>query len=450
MSTQFRIVLTVIFGLVFVSLGTYFVLKLQGFVFDPTIMSFSRTGGISLHVSPRDATFLLDGVIISESPSIIQDTLYINDLLPGRYHIIGEKDGYANWEKYLSVSPGFVSETIEAKLWMNPMPSSSFSLSFNSPIQRFFPTRYGVIYEFAAGSVRLDTGALKGARVVSLSQGFDRVITESSPTFFYTDLRRPESALNVNGLSSLLLLQSSLTPPNSSLSRVFFDPTDDDKLILLFGSSLYSLDVADQTIGEITPTFGARILPELSQVFEEYFFGVNTEGRLVVVNTVKKDVSILPITHPVSSFEIISESSIIFLTSSNELYLFDVLDQASIFLGKDVSTYSVSPDKNKVLTLSLRGGVLLLSLDSNILEAEGVARSSPILFHSREPVNSISFFDQFHFLFSRGGSLYIGEADKEQFSNVALVCKDVSEYEFFEDGVYVVDKNEDELLRFDL
>lgn len=88
---------------------SYFVIMYaQGYKYSFSENRFLRTGAISLKVNINARVFLNDQ--LEGGTSFFGNSLSIDRLLPGKYRLSLQKDGYSTWFKTITVEEGIVSD----------------------------------------------------------------------------------------------------------------------------------------------------------------------------------------------------------------------------------------------------------------------------------------------------------------------------------------------------
>jgi fructose-specific component phosphotransferase system IIB-like protein len=92
----------------FLIFGPILVFYSLGYRFDFEKKKVTKTGGIFIKALPKEVTISIDGKKRKTDP--IFGSVLIENLLPKKYKIRVEKDGYLSWEKELEVEEGRVAE----------------------------------------------------------------------------------------------------------------------------------------------------------------------------------------------------------------------------------------------------------------------------------------------------------------------------------------------------
>ena len=119
----------------FCLIAPYLVFYSQGYRFDFEKKKFVQTGGIFLKVLPRQAEVYLNEKLAKKTDPLFGSAL-IENLLPRKYKVRVEKEGYHPWEKFLEVKEREV--TAARNIILIPR-----ELNFNllvSNVEKFWPS----------------------------------------------------------------------------------------------------------------------------------------------------------------------------------------------------------------------------------------------------------------------------------------------------------------------
>jgi hypothetical protein len=109
MKKRTRTILFLIFFLLFFIISGSILLYIQGYRFDFKNRKFKKTGGLFLKIFPKQAKVYLDDKFLKKTDFIF-GTVLIENLLPKKYKVRVEKEGYFPWEKSLEIKENEVAE----------------------------------------------------------------------------------------------------------------------------------------------------------------------------------------------------------------------------------------------------------------------------------------------------------------------------------------------------
>ncbi|MDD5145898.1 MAG: hypothetical protein PHF44_03610 [Candidatus Pacebacteria bacterium] len=109
MSRKTRTILFSVFVFLFFIISPVAVLYSQGYRFDFANKKITKTGGIFLKISPKQADIYIDGKPLKKT-DFFSGSALLGNLLPKTYKISVKKDGFQIWEKNLEVQGKEVTE----------------------------------------------------------------------------------------------------------------------------------------------------------------------------------------------------------------------------------------------------------------------------------------------------------------------------------------------------
>jgi hypothetical protein len=109
MKKRTRTILFLIFFFLFFIISGSILLYIQGYRFDFKNRKFKKTGGLFLKIFPKQANVYLDDKFLKKTDFIF-GTVLIENLLPKKYKVRVEKEGYFPWEKSLEIKENEVAE----------------------------------------------------------------------------------------------------------------------------------------------------------------------------------------------------------------------------------------------------------------------------------------------------------------------------------------------------
>jgi hypothetical protein len=115
MTKRTRTILFSFFVSLFLVAAPLLVLHSQGYRFDLESKRIVRTGGLYFKVSPKVAEIKVNGED-SRKTGYLTGSLLRDNLIPGSYNVLIEKEGYHSWEKTLEVAGKMVTEAKDVLL----------------------------------------------------------------------------------------------------------------------------------------------------------------------------------------------------------------------------------------------------------------------------------------------------------------------------------------------
>lgn len=156
-----------IMSFVFIFLTPLIVFYSVGYKFDPASSKFLKTGLISIKTFPRGVDVFLNAQKTGDATPCV-----LRGLLPKKYFVVLEKEGFYSYEMQVYVRPSFVSEL---DVVLVPKEKNIERLKFNFNVYRFFVSKQyfgGKIVFFAdKGIFILDTDFKNIQKVSSIDLG---------------------------------------------------------------------------------------------------------------------------------------------------------------------------------------------------------------------------------------------------------------------------------------
>lgn len=112
MTHSFRTKLFILFVALFCVIGGGLLLYTQGYRVDLTTWRVQKTGALYIETSVHPVSIELNNQPYEDKSSFIQRGTFIPTVLPKRYRLVIKKDGYAPYEKNISIVPGQVTRLL--------------------------------------------------------------------------------------------------------------------------------------------------------------------------------------------------------------------------------------------------------------------------------------------------------------------------------------------------
>lgn len=102
MNKRNRLILIIIFSVIFLAIAPELVFYALGYKFDFANKKFVSTGGIYIKILTPNTQVFVDGRQ-KKNFSIFDNSILIQGLLPKKYEFSVKKDGYYSWQKHLEI-----------------------------------------------------------------------------------------------------------------------------------------------------------------------------------------------------------------------------------------------------------------------------------------------------------------------------------------------------------
>lgn len=242
MTLKTRRILFYSLAVLFISAGTAAIFYSNGWRFDVETFEINKLGAMYFESIPRDAAIAIDKNSFIFRPGILKSGTLVANLFPKTYAVKITKEGYQSWIKEIEVLPSLVTEIPPVIL----LPENQeLGKPFAENIEDFWiGPKHLILYR--NGQLEFNGQRILGKSVIRWSKSGDLVITKSDNSYFLTDLLKPSGALNISLVFSNLAGKHGIKA--NSVSDIFFDTTDDKKLIINSKNGLYLVDTAKLNI----------------------------------------------------------------------------------------------------------------------------------------------------------------------------------------------------------
>ncbi len=216
-------ILLLALSLAFLTCAPLTLFYINGYRFDFASYKIVHLGGLYLKSEPSTAKIYINDRLIKKTNPIFS-SVFLNNLLPGDYHIRIERDNYQKWEKILTIEESMVTE---AKNILLIPQNINFSFSYENIKEIFFSPsgRFSVA----------DQGAEKEERRILLLSHFDSKISQlfsEDQLIPHFKIKKPKTSLTINeviwsGDEKKIIFEAAL----DKQKRIFLVDISQNKLI---------------------------------------------------------------------------------------------------------------------------------------------------------------------------------------------------------------------------
>jgi len=242
MTIKTRRVLFYGLAMLFVVVGTSVIFYSSGWRFDFETLTINRLGALFFEIQPDHATIAIEKTPYQFNPGLLKSGLLIANLFPKTYTVKVTKEGYQPWTKELPVRPSLVTE-------VSPILLLPEKIDLGTPIVKnvsdfWVGPKYLAVKKEDGGLYLNNEEKIVGSRIVQWSKNGNAAVTALNSQYFYINLEKPGSALNIN------LIFESLrdTSDQSPIQRIYFDIFDENNLMLITYQKWYQLNVKKQSL----------------------------------------------------------------------------------------------------------------------------------------------------------------------------------------------------------
>lgn len=397
----------------------------QGYRVDFKGRKIVKTGALYFKIAPKAAGVNIKKIdgdsskALSKKTDAIFGTLYIDNLLPGKYNIDVAKEGFLSWSKALEIRENeateaksiiliaddikfdLLSKDVNAaylspdgkRLILERIANDTWSLSLLD-VQRNLQTKiaekngefYGLAWSEDSQRCLLETAALERIR------------------FYVWESQRADEEL------------VSLDFLGNDVEKVAFLANEENKVLFLKNSQLHQADYAK---GEISPSISSGVFDY--KVSGGKIYILNTQGVVSVTDASFKAFN----TMNSKLFEIKNETAYellvfgpnIFISDSTALYFLS--DESNEFekILDAKSRVKISPDRQKAAAFS-ENEIWVLFLEEKIDQPHKLKNEKMFLTRFSEKINDVSWLSSNYIVFNSGNVIKAAEIDDRDYLQI--------------------------------
>jgi len=228
----------------FIVSGTSVIFYSSGWRLDFETLTISRLGALFFEIQPDHATISIEKTPYQFNPGLLKSGLLIANLFPKTYTVKVVKEGYQPWTKELRVRPSLVTEVSPILLIPEKI---DLGAAVETDISDFWVGPKHLIVKKENGELYLNKEKIVGNQIVQWSKDGNEAITALNSQYFYINLQKPNSALNVSLIFDSLRDGSDQSP----IQRIYFDSFNENNLMLITYRQWYRLNLKKQTLATI-------------------------------------------------------------------------------------------------------------------------------------------------------------------------------------------------------
>jgi len=398
----------------------------QGYRFDFEERKIVKVGAFFFRTQPESCEIYFNDELVKKT-NFLTGTSFIQNIIPKKYKVRIEKEGYSSWEKNLSIEEGMV---VEAKNIILFPEVPNFSISFSNIRNYFFsPDGKKIIFEKQnsekfwelfnleedAQDVLLTSKDLGQEEVdfLDIEWSFDseRILITTENEYFIVSTTEENQTSSLEHLEEIKNI--SFNPRNSQ--EIFFLKEAGENKSLFKDVYLEEKELSDPIIKNL-------VTYKLS---DKDIFWLSPDGFLYKSDYFGKRLGVLNI-KPFSvnkeseyKIEIITEDNV-FLKEGNSLYLLNKKSKTfEGFLGY-VEDTKISPTNNK-LCLFNNYEIWILFLTDFLDQPYREAGEKTFLTRFSQPIDEIYWLSSDYLIFNTGDKIKIAEIDNRDKVNIIKV-----------------------------
>jgi len=382
MTKKTRLILFLIFLILFILIGPVVVLYSQGYRFDFEKKSLTQTGGFFLKALPKQAEIYINDKLVKKTDFFFGSAL-VENLLPKRYKVTVKKEGYHPWEKELEIKEKKVTEAKNIILF----PKNPVFNILTKNVEDFWVSpdeKKIILYEKNNEGWVLKLYDLEKNIKSHLIDEKD-ISQKSTADFLDLEWSKDSKEIYLNvGIGEQeksFTLKLDKIPPQL-IERGITPIPEDIITSQTFNGDIYSLDKFGYLLKN-----GEKI----------------TENPFPVKPEIKYELNIFP--------------EYIFLKEIDTLYLFnpDLKSFEKFFEG--INNLKISPDNKKMVYFS-NSEIWVLFLRENISQPEKKAGQKVFIIRLSEKIRDVFLLNSDYLIFNSGNNLKIVEIDDRDRINI--------------------------------
>lgn len=397
----------------FIILGSATIFYSIGWRFDLETFAIDKLGAIFLKKIPGGSAITIEKTDLEFKTGILDSGLLIANLFPKTYNLSVTKDGYRRWEKTIAVQPSLVTEIPSLIL----LPEKLEFTKIAAGITDFWVGQKSGLLLSADGKIFFKSQPIPGAKIISRSKDGEKIITKSGNNYYYLELKKPASPINVSAAFKNLK-----NPQNLD-----FDPARSAELFIQNETGLYLANLKSQTLETVS---GRPIESFVSGAAGAIFIA---EGSLFLNSQNKNP---LNLNEPVKEIKLSpDQNKLLILTASGKSYLTDAWKPKLKLLAQNAIQSEFSSEGTKLALTTKNKEVVIYNLQNS-------GADPPIILNIGAPAETrIQWLKNSEYLLVQyPENLYLLEASAFPPINFQLISSGVKKFEYSgaEDLIYVL------------
>ena len=443
MNIYLKKIFIVFFVILFLFLGTYLIIRVQGLVLNTKNFSLIKTGGLYLNYTPKNAEVKING-IPRESESLMHNILgsgiFVDNLIPGNYQIEVSYPQYYSWIKTLPVAPGFV--TVNTLIHLFPKNWDQTQIATSSLVTNFWLANGNIIIQSSTNLFYQDK-KLKGSDVVLSSPQRNTVLTVDKNNYYLINLNNPSSTLKF-----------SLPSKDKDIFQFIFHPFDQNAFLGISKEAIYYFNF-NEPVAQKIYTFN---LADAFYQKENKIFIAQKNGKILIIDLLLRNQTEINtnVTSSIIQLKTTNDgSSILFLTNNNQLYEYNLsLQTTTLLLAPNflIKNFYPSLDGTRLAILPQNeNNIYILALKDFELN---VNISKGTLWKIKAPDN-VDDFTWTNFalygIFLAKNKLFITDLDQNNFHNQYLIAENITNNKivFLDNKLYLLQGNKLNLINLE-
>ncbi|MGC9046786.1 MAG: hypothetical protein ACP5IC_01555 [Minisyncoccia bacterium] len=418
---MFKKIILFILIFVFIIVGGYLLLKIQGLVLDLQNLKIIKTGSLAFSIYPTIEKIYLNNHQFKITPPLLSHFYLINNIKPGFYNLQINLPNYFSYNKNIFIKSGLTTNL--NTIYLIPKTPSTFLL--NQHITDAIISDNFIIYK-KNNEILTNKTSIKGQEFYQLDQQNDLLITKNNKTYFFTNLIAPDSSININLLFNNLLVNKLNAQP-TEIQAIFFHPFNKNHLLIQTKNKLYDLSLKNNITFIVSTTSTQYIAIGKTEIF--LFNKNNLQIYNLILNTMTT-ISMPPFR--IQNIQLLSNNNLIFiLTTDGNLWIYQQNNKTFIPLLNHIKQFIVSPDDKWLIILTTKN-VWFYDINSNKLIPTDLVNND--ISNLQYGVVPDMFF------FKQNNNLFISDMVMSPL-NINKIADNIKKYFIQDKYIYVLDNN---------
>ncbi|MFA6136024.1 MAG: hypothetical protein WC705_01560 [Candidatus Paceibacterota bacterium] len=339
MTLPFRRKLFYSFLVIFLLIGTGVIYYSQGYRFDFSTLSATKTGAVYVEAQPRSLDIFLNDKKYDSSLGLIQKGTLISNVLPKKYRLELKKEGYLDYEKNIEVFPSQVARI--SNVILAPQKIDEQQLIDN-----------------VKGNIILDK---KDKRII--------VLDDQKNIYYLYNLNSP-NIINLNSKISSFFRQK--------IEDIRIYPQEENKIIVRTSTGIYWIDINKQSFktikeGILEKMTVARNNLYLVELPTKQKNSTSTDSFITTtdLNLIEETRRIkLPFNgNQIENIDV-SQNYQLFILKDGSIWFYNNKDENFFQLAHSGKTAKISPDEKKVFYQDKDGKSFIYFIEDEIVTLE--------------------------------------------------------------------------------
>lgn len=418
MTKRFRTILFSILVILFIFIAPLVILYSQGYRFDLETKKITQTGAFYFKVLPKTGKIYLDEKL-EKKTDFLFGTAFVDDLLPKKYEIKIEKEGYYPWQKLLEVQEKIVTE---AKNIVLISKNPNFEI-LTKEIKDFFfsPNEKKIILKKSDEKIWtleiLDIDKNISRNLINEKEFVKGKNAELLDLKWSHDSKRVLLSLKIKETIKHFILETteendliSLDFLGKDIRKISFSPQKNSEIFFIKKNNLFKSDFIKKEISEPILNNLISYKPLNSNLIwlndEGFLFKSNLSGEKIEVLNLKPIDIESESEYKITAYNL----SKILIQKSNTLFYLEQDSKTFKEISNSVKNFRFSPDFKKVVYWN-DYEIWILFLEEKLDQPPKMIGELTFLTRFSEKIKEVFWYTSHYLIFNTGDKIKIIEID---------------------------------------